>query len=49
MGSMDKMNTAMASVQPFGVSDANFVRLMLPHHRAAIDMAKTQLIYSKDP
>jgi len=27
----------------------NFVRLMLPHHQAAIDMAKTELIYGKDP
>jgi uncharacterized protein (DUF305 family) len=25
------------------------VRLMLPHHQAAIDMAKTQLLYGKDP
>jgi uncharacterized protein (DUF305 family) len=23
--------------------------LMLPHHQAAIDMAKTQLLYGKDP
>jgi uncharacterized protein (DUF305 family) len=22
---------------------------MLPHHQAAIDMAKTQLLYGKDP
>jgi uncharacterized protein (DUF305 family) len=23
--------------------------LMLPHHQAAIDMAKTELLYGKDP
>jgi uncharacterized protein (DUF305 family) len=25
------------------------VKLMLPHHEAAIDMAKTELLYGKDP
>src|SRR5882672_10574598 len=29
--------------------DFDFVRLMLPHHQAAIDMAKTQLLYGNDP
>jgi uncharacterized protein (DUF305 family) len=47
--SMDKMHTAMAAVEPSGNSDVNFVRLMLPHHQAAIEMAKTQLLYGKDP
>ncbi len=46
---MDKMHTAMAAVEPSGNSDVNFVRLMLPHHQAAIEMAKTQLLYGKDP
>jgi uncharacterized protein (DUF305 family) len=49
MGSMDKMQAAMASVKPSGDSDVDFVRLMLPHHQAAIDMAKAQLMYGKDP
>lgn len=48
-GSMDKMHAAMASVEPSGDSDVDFVKLMLPHHQAAIDMAKTQLVYGKDP
>ena len=48
-GSMDKMHAAMASVKPSGDSDVDFVKLMLPHHQAAIDMAKTQLMYGKDP
>ena len=47
--SMEKMHAAMASVKPSGNSDTDFVRLMLPHHQAAIDMAKTQLVYGKDP
>ena len=47
--SMDVMHAAMASVQPTGDNDVDFVRLMLPHHQAAIDMAKTQLAYGQDP
>ena len=47
--SMEKMHVAMASVAPSGKSDVDFVRLMLPHHQAAIDMAKTQLLFGKDP
>ena len=49
MASMEKMHDAMASIESSGSSDADFVRLMLPHHQAAIDMAKTQLLYGKDP
>jgi uncharacterized protein (DUF305 family) len=46
---MDQMHVAMASVEPSGDSDADFVDLMLPHHQAAVDMAKTQLMHGKDP
>jgi uncharacterized protein (DUF305 family) len=46
--SMDKMHTAMSAVDPSGESDVDFVKLMLPHHQAAIDMAKLELIYGKD-
>jgi uncharacterized protein (DUF305 family) len=49
MASMDKMHMAMGAVERSGNSDADFVRLMLPHHQAAIDMAKTQLLYGKVP
>jgi uncharacterized protein (DUF305 family) len=47
--SMHVMHTAMTSVQPTGNNDVDFVKLMLPHHQAAIDMAKTQLLYGQDP
>src|SRR3984893_4451010 len=47
-GSMHVMHAAMTSVQPTGDNDVDFVRLMLPHHQAAIDMAKTQLAYGQD-
>jgi uncharacterized protein (DUF305 family) len=49
IASMDKMHMAMGAVARSGNSDVDFVRLMLPHHQAAIDMAKTQLLYGKDP
>ena len=49
IASMDKMHMAMGAVERSGNGDIDFVRLMLPHHRAAVDMAKTELIYGKDP
>jgi len=49
VASMDKMHMAMGAIKRSGNADVDFVRLMLPHHRAAIDMAKTQLLYGKDP
>jgi Domain of unknown function (DUF305) len=48
IASMDKMHMAMGAIKRSGNSDVDFVRLMLPHHQAAIDMAKTQLLYGKD-
>lgn len=49
VGSMHVMHAAMGSVRPSGNTDVDFVKLMLPHHQAAIDMAKTQLLYGQDP
>jgi uncharacterized protein (DUF305 family) len=49
VASMNKMHMAMGAVKRSGDSDVDFIRLMLPHHRAAIDMAKTQLLHGKDP
>ena len=47
--SMEKMHSGMRSITPTGNNDADFVELMLLHHQAAIDMAKTELVYGKDP
>jgi uncharacterized protein (DUF305 family) len=48
MSSMEKMHAAMNSVGPSGNRDADFVKLMLPHHEGAVDMAKAELTYGKD-
>ena len=49
IASMKKMHVAMTSVKSSGNSDADFVSLMISHHQAAIDMAKTELLRGKDP
>ena len=47
--SMEKMHTAMSSMEPSGNGEVDFVKLMIPHHQAAIEMARTQLTFGKDP
>jgi Domain of unknown function (DUF305) len=49
VGSMMKMHDDMSAIARTGHADADFVRLMLPHHQAAVDMARVQLLYGKDP
>jgi len=49
MKNMETMHAAMTAVEPSGNSDADFVNLMLPHHQAAVDMARTELLYGSDP
>ena len=44
-----KMHAGMASIKPAGDNDVDFVNLMLPHHQAALDMAKTELAHGRDP
>jgi uncharacterized protein (DUF305 family) len=46
---MDTMHSAMSAMPYTGNADIDFVRGMIPHHQAAIDMAKVQLQYGKDP
>jgi uncharacterized protein (DUF305 family) len=45
---MDVMHEAMANMEDTGDPDIDFVRGMIPHHQAAIDMAKVQLQYGTD-
>ena len=49
MKSMETMHAAMAAAEPSGNKDADFANLMMPHHQAAVDMAKTELLYGDDP
>jgi uncharacterized protein (DUF305 family) len=41
---MTDMGMAMS-----GDADKDFVAMMIPHHQGAIDMAKVELRYGKDP
>ena len=47
--SMGAMHGTMSSIQSTGNDDEDFVRLMLPHHQAALDMAKVELMHGQDP
>ncbi|MBB4002688.1 CopM family metallochaperone [Aurantimonas endophytica] len=44
----DRMHAAMGA-DLSGDADVDFVRSMIPHHQGAIDMARIQLEYGKDP
>ena len=46
--SMTKMMSNM-DVKSTGKPDNDFVLMMMPHHQGAIDMAKVELQYGKDP
>jgi uncharacterized protein (DUF305 family) len=46
---MNRMHLAVTFLEPSGNEDNDFVKLMLPHHQAAIDMAKAELQHGKDP
>src|SRR5271163_63770 len=46
--SMKTMMNGM-NVKPTGKPDADFVRMMIPHHLGAVDRAKVELQYGTDP
>jgi uncharacterized protein (DUF305 family) len=47
--SMEVMDKGMASAPMTGDADHDFASMMIPHHQGAIDMAKAELLYGKDP
>ena len=46
--SAESMHVAMASTAPSGDADVDFVRLMLLHHQAAVEMARIHLARGGD-
>lgn len=46
---MAVMDAGMMAAPMNGTPDHDFVTMMMPHHQGAIDMAKSVLLYTKDP
>jgi len=49
MQAMERMDAGMMAAKPTGNPDRDFAAMMIPHHQGAIDMAKVELIYGRDP
>lgn len=49
MNSMAKMDRDMQRAPMTGNPDHDFAAMMIPHHQGAIDMARAELLYGKDP
>src|SRR5262245_56078059 len=47
--SMARMDKDMRAAPMTGDPDHDFSAMMIPHHQGAVDMAKTVLLYGKDP
>jgi uncharacterized protein (DUF305 family) len=47
--SMVQMNRGMKAAPMNGNADHDFAAMMIPHHEGAIEMAKAELLYGKDP
>ena len=45
---MERMHRDM-SILPSGDPDRDFATMMIPHHQGAVDMAKVELQFGKDP
>jgi uncharacterized protein (DUF305 family) len=43
------MHQGMDQAFKTGNADHDFAAMMIPHHQGAIDMAKVELVYGKDP
>ena len=48
-GAMSVMNDGMGRAPMTGDPDHDFAAMMIPHHQGAVDMAKAQLLYGKNP
>jgi uncharacterized protein (DUF305 family) len=46
---MERMDAGMMAAKSTGNPDRDFAAMMIPHHQGAIDMAKVELIYGRDP
>lgn len=46
---MALMDQGMQNAPMNGDPDHDFAAMMIPHHQGAIDMAKVELLYGKDP
>jgi uncharacterized protein (DUF305 family) len=49
MQAMERMDAGMMAAKPTGNPDCDFAAMMIAHHQGAIDMAKLELIYGRDP
>ena len=47
--SMAVMNYGMTAAPMTGNPDHDFAAMMIPHHQGAVDMAKIEMLYGKDP